>query len=173
MPDLPRTQHVVADGGDAGRRAVVIVRQHRAALVAVGGHPGPAHRGHPQRLHESAVDAGQQVDLVVDLLEHAEVVRREDVLAGLRLDHDAHGIAQALHFVFVAQEVEDVRVLVGNGLEEAGIEFHPQGETGQHDGDQCAEQHDQEPVVEQQTLDQVAGARIELLQAGDRLEFLH
>ena len=149
------------------RRAVVGVRHHRAAAEAFLGHLGPAHRRRPQRLHPRAVDAGRQEELVVDLLQHVQVFRVEDVAVGV-LDHDAQRVAQAAQVLLVGQVVLDVRLALRNHLLEARVEPElRRRDVAEHHGDDRADDDHRQPVVEHQALEQVAGFLVEVRELAD------
>ncbi|MCY1355369.1 hypothetical protein D9M69_417890 [compost metagenome] len=152
---------------DAGRRAVVAVGHHRAALEAFLGHFGPAHAGRPEGLHPGTVDAGGEEQFVVNLLEGVEVGRVENVALGI-LHHHAHAVAQAAQGLAVLQEVLDVGMTLGNHLLEAGLELQAgNGHVAQQQGHQEDAGHERQPVVEHQALEQVAALRIEVFQIPD------
>ncbi|MCY1423566.1 hypothetical protein D9M71_392810 [compost metagenome] len=160
---------------DARLRAVVAVRHHRAALEAFLGHFGPAHAGRPQRLHPGAVDAGAEEQLVMHLLERIQVGRVEDVALRV-LHHDPHAVAQAAQGIAVGQEVLDVGMALGNHLLEAGSQFEPgHGHVAEQQGHQQDDEHERQPVVEHDTLQQVSAARIELFERPDyrHLDIFH
>ncbi len=79
---------------DVTRSALVAVGHHRAALEALLGHLGPAHRRAPQRLHPGPVHALAEEQLVVDVAQGLQVARVEDVALGV-LHYHPHRIAQA------------------------------------------------------------------------------
>ncbi|MNF54315.1 hypothetical protein D3C84_357410 [compost metagenome] len=161
------TVDVLAQLLDVGRRARVVVGHHRTALEALLGDLGPAHRRAPQRLHPGAVDALGEKQLVVDLLEHVQVLGVEDVALGV-LHHHPHRIAQAAQRLAVLQVVLDVGLALRNHLLEAGAQLQAgNGHVAQQGGDQQHEQDEQRPVVEHQAFQQVAGARVELTQVAD------
>ncbi|MNZ63712.1 hypothetical protein D3C78_818660 [compost metagenome] len=158
---------VLAQLLDVGRAAGVVVGHHRAALEAFLGDFGPAYRRAPQRLHPGAVDALGEEQLVVDLLEHVQVLGIEDVALGV-LHHHAHRVAQAAQRLAVLQVVLDVGLALRNHLLEAGAQLQPGGgHVAQQGGDQHHDQDEQRPVVEHQALQQVAGTRVELTQVAD------
>ena len=101
LPTMPERAMFCLQLLDALRRAVVGVGHHRAAAEAFLGDLGPAHRRRPERLHPRPVDARREDELVVDLLQHVEVARIEDVAVGV-LDDDAHRVAEAAQVLLVA-----------------------------------------------------------------------
>ncbi|MNZ66636.1 hypothetical protein D3C78_848660 [compost metagenome] len=166
LADLAGALDVDAHLLEALRRAVVVVGDHRAAVQAVLGHAGPAHRRRPQRLHVRAVDAGQQEHLVADLAHGVEVLVIEDA-AFLGFHGDAQGVAHAGQLLAVLQEVGDVRVTGGDHLLECRVERQAERLVTQHQGGEQADDHDGQAVVEQQSLGEDPGALVELLEVAD------
>ncbi|MNO73282.1 hypothetical protein D3C76_642440 [compost metagenome] len=161
------TVDVLAQLFDILGRALVGIGHHRATLEAFLGDFGPAHRRAPQRLHPGAVDAFGKKQLVVDLLEQAQVLGVEDIALGV-FNHHPHRTAQAAQRLAVFQEVLDVRLALRNHLLEAGAQL----QTGchhvaQHQGDEGHQQHEQRAMVEYPALQPVAGASVEVMQVAD------
>ena len=165
--DDARARDVLLQLLDALRRAVVAVRHHRAAAKALLGHLGPAHAGRPQRLHPRAIDARREKQLVVDLLQHLEVLRIEDVAVGV-LDDDPNGVAEAAQVLLVGQVVLDVRLALRNHLLEARVQHElGRGEVAEHDGDDGAHDHHRQPVVEDEAFEQVARFPVEVRESAN------
>ncbi|MCY1439165.1 hypothetical protein D9M71_553890 [compost metagenome] len=85
---------VLAQLFDILGRTLVGIGHHRATLETFLGDFGPAYRRAPQRLHPGAVDAFGEEQLVVDPLEHVQVLGVEDVALGV-FDHHPHRATQA------------------------------------------------------------------------------
>ncbi|MCY1519389.1 hypothetical protein D9M68_541390 [compost metagenome] len=143
--------HQAADDAGAGdvhpqllhalRRTIVGVRHDRAATEAFLGHFGPAHGRGPQRLHPGAVHARRDEQLVVDLLEHLQIARVEDIAAAI-LHHDPHRVAQPPQGLAVIQVVLDERMTLRKHFFEAGAEGQARGGVvAQRQGGEQARQH--------------------------------
>ncbi|MNS64418.1 hypothetical protein D3C72_975450 [compost metagenome] len=159
--------NVLAQLFDLLRLPRIGVGHHRATLETVLGDFGPAHGRAPQRLHPRAVDAFGEEQLVVDLLEHVEVLRIENIALGV-LDHHAHRVAQPAQGSAVFQEVLDVRLALRNHLFEAGAQLQARRRhAAEHHGGQGHQQHEQRTEVEHQAFQAVAGAVVEITQIAD------
>ncbi|MCY1412514.1 hypothetical protein D9M71_279250 [compost metagenome] len=94
VADNAGAHDVATQGRDRLLAAVVIRWHHRTAIDTLLRHFFPADDGHPQRLHPGAVDTGNQIQRVVDLLQRQQVVGVVDI-AGLVFHHNANAVAQA------------------------------------------------------------------------------
>ncbi|MNC50172.1 hypothetical protein D3C75_993970 [compost metagenome] len=115
--------HVEAQLLDLFGRTDEAVGHHRTGLITVGGNFRPAHYRRPQRLHERAVDAGEQEDLVVDLAQGLQVFGIVDVAALGIADHDAHRVAQAAQGVCVLDIVAHELLGLRHHVFEAGLDL--------------------------------------------------
>ena len=166
LPDFPGALDVDAHLFEALGRAVEVIGNHRAAVQAVFGHAGPAHRRGPQRFHVRPVDAGNQEHLIAELAHGVQVVGIENrPLLGLH--GNAQGVAHPRQLFTVFEEIGDVRMAGGDHLFVGGIQRKPQGLVTQHQGDQQADQRNRQTVVEQQPFGERARALVELVQIGN------
>ena len=161
LADLAALDHVLADLFESGRRGLEVGRDHGAAREAVLDDLDEAHVGREERGDGGAVDAGQEEDLVGDLLERVEKLGLEDVVVfdGER-DDDAVGVAEGR---LVLDEGLDVRVLGRELLEEAGVDVGARGE----------ERHDQREGREQAQGRAAAGEDQRLEGAGETVSEGH
>jgi len=165
LADLARALDVGAHLRQRLRRPVVAVAHHRVAVQPVLGDGHPARVGRPQRLHERPVDAGHEVELVADLLQHGQVVAVVDrAVAGL--DHDAHGVALHAQIGLVGQVVDDVGMPLREGLLEARVQRQLRGLPAQQQGGQQAQQHHPGTMVEEEPFGPGARSRIEVFESG-------
>ncbi|MNV31675.1 hypothetical protein D3C71_1229920 [compost metagenome] len=165
--DQSGARDVLAQLLDLLRLPRIGVGHYRAALEAFLGDFGPAHGRAPQRLHPGPVDAFGEEQLIVDLLEHVEVRRVENIALGV-LDNDAHRVAKTAQRLAVFQEVLDVGLALRNHFFEAGAQFKARhGHEAQHHGRQRHQQHEQRTVVEHQAFEEVTGVLVEIAQLAD------
>ncbi|MNZ75546.1 hypothetical protein D3C78_940260 [compost metagenome] len=119
MADLAGARQVGGELLQAGLGTVIAFGDHRPAFQAILGHPRPAGRWRPQRLHLHAVDPRQQEQLVAQLAQGLHVAGVVD--AALGVGHgNPHGIAEPEQILLVRGEVLNVGVTLRNHLLEAG-----------------------------------------------------
>ncbi|MNI11656.1 hypothetical protein D3C73_648080 [compost metagenome] len=160
---------------DALGRAVIDVRHHRPTAEALLGHFSPAYCRGPERLHPGTIHPRGNEQRVVDLLEHLEVMRIVNIAFAI-FHHHPHRIAQPTQGLTVVQVVLDERLALREHLLEAGGECQSSDrEVTEQDGHGQAGHHHQQPIIEDQPFEQVAGACIEVLEFPDhrhRIEFV-
>ena len=171
----PGTHNVAAQGRDRFVTAVVIRWHDRTAINALLRHFFPANDGHPQRFHPGAVDAWNQVQGVVDLLQRQQIVGVVDI-TGFVFHHDANAVAQAWQLVFIRQVILDVRAGAGNHFFEAGIDLQPCSEEAQHHSGEQAGNDDHHAMTEYDPFKPATGVFVKVLQVGNHwhpaVEFL-
>ncbi|MCY1514889.1 hypothetical protein D9M68_494550 [compost metagenome] len=133
--DLARTLDILAYLLKARGRTVVIVGNHWAAVEAVFGDADPACGWGPQRLHVGAIDAAQQEQFVVELLEGFQILRGVDG-ALVYPECDSQGVATLSKLGAVLEVVLDVGVIHRDHL----LERRAQAQVCCLVGEQAAEQ---------------------------------
>ena len=147
LTDLARALDVDAHLFQALRRTVEAVGHDGTTLKPFFGHRCPARRRGPQRFHERPVDTGQEVYLVVHLLQGLQIFLVEDAALG-GLDRDAHRVAQSRQIAPVGEKIGDIRVRRRNHLLEAGVQLDLGRLPGEHQGAEKTEDDDDQAVVE-------------------------
>ncbi len=155
-------RHVQLDHADGLRRSVVVRRYHRPALEALLGDHLVAGVGCPQGLEILAHHARYVKYRIAHIFQRIEKLRGID--GGLVGFHrQAQHIAEPFEILLVVLVVFDVGMVLRQHLLEACLEFQmAESVITEIDRHQRAQHHDEQPVIEDQALDQVPGVDIEL-----------
>ena len=169
---LQITRHQTADDAGAGDvlaqlldllgGALIGVGHHRAALKAFFGDLRPAYRRAPQRLHPGAVDACREEQLIVDLFEHVQIGRIENIAPGV-LHHNPHRVAKTTQRLPILEVILNVRLTLRDHFFEARFQLQTgDGHVTEHHGDHGHQQHEQRAKIEHHALQPTAGVALKI-----------
>ncbi|MNQ04733.1 hypothetical protein D3C85_174520 [compost metagenome] len=159
--DDARPIDVTPQGADRGLAAIVVGRHYRAAIDTNLGHFLPTYDRHPQRLHPGTIDAGNQVERVVDLLQGLQVLRIVDITLLVR-HHHPDAVTQTRQLILVGQVVLDVRAGARNHPLEAGIDLQPRRKETEYQRSEQARNDYQHAVTENNPLEEPPGRLVEV-----------
>ncbi len=148
LADLPGLSDILLHERQVGFAAAELVKNHRAGTQTIRRHRDPARVRSPERSHVRAIDAGQQIDLIADTLQHGKIMRVDDrAMIGRHGNTDR--VLLRLQIIVVLEIVHDERMMDRQHAVVAGIQRRLRRLESQKQRQKKAAKQNDEAIVEQ------------------------